>query len=219
MKIALRILPFALIAGLIVGLGLSMIEVQPPVESTTQVKEAATIARPQAGSERPPIPNAAQLTLILHSYLVALSHANLTNNYTVLHAFGAPTFKEENPPEKLSQIFANMRKSDIDLSPIVVARPILVRQPTYDEQGLLHITGYYDTQPQRVHFDVTLQPVAGLWRLFGVTVGAKPAQSATTPATADPGMARQPSGSQTSGGDRAGQETELKVEPLPDSAL
>jgi hypothetical protein len=140
------------------------------------------MAAPQPTRKRPPIPHATQLTILIQTCVAALSQANLTGDYSVLHALGAPAFQKNNPPDKLFQIFANMRS--IDLSPTIIYEPILSREPAYDEQGLLHLVGYYETEPQQVHFDVTVQPVGGVWRLFGISVKTVPTQSVTgaTPA-------------------------------------
>ena len=49
------------------------------------------------------------------------------------------------------------------------------RATEYDTNGLLHLNGYYKTEPQRVQFDLVLQPVGGMWRLYGISVGTVPA--------------------------------------------
>jgi hypothetical protein len=42
---------------------------------------------------------------------------------------------------------------------------------------MLRLTGYYKTTPQQVHFDLLFQPVAGNWRLFGVSMKTVPADA------------------------------------------
>jgi hypothetical protein len=173
-----------------VGLAILLGFAQTRLYAQEQAQPAAQpqpIAAPQSAAERPPIPDYTQLTIIIQSYLVALSQANLTAIYTVLHALGAPAFKERNPPDKLFQTFASMRDQGVDLTPVILYTPILTREPAYDSQGLLHLVGYYETHPQRVHFDLTLQPVGGVWTLFAISVKtAPPPVTSATPTTAAP---------------------------------
>lgn len=118
-----------------------------------------SIASKQEDPNKPGAPAATQLHLLVQSYMTALGQANLTGNYTVLHALGAPAFQENNGPDQLSAIFANLRQSNIDLTPIILYKPILTRKPWFDGEGMLRLTGYYATKPQQIQFDLTLQPV------------------------------------------------------------
>lgn len=123
----------------------------------------------------PGMPNAKQMALLIQTFMVALSQANLTNNFTVLHALGAPSFQKENPPEKLSQTFSGFRAKGIDLLPIILYSPTLLQPPEFVSSDVLRVTGYYRTAPQQIHFDVLLQPLEGAWRLFGISVSTRPA--------------------------------------------
>lgn len=136
--------------------------------------------------DKPQIPDKIRLGILVHSYMVALSQANLTGQYNVLHALGAPDFQQRNTPEKLAEIFSTLRTQNIDLTPIIVYSPTLAREPVFDENGLLHLTGYYKTEPQRVNFDLTLQAVAGVWRLYGISVSTSPAPPSEASAVAAP---------------------------------
>jgi len=145
-------------------------------------------AQPQA---KIPIPPPEQMAMLIQTSVVALSQANLTGNYTVLHALGAPGFQQSNPPAKLAEIFKNLREQSIDLTPVILFSPILLREPVINEQGMLHLVGHYKTAPQQVNFEVLFQPVAGQWRMFGISVRTVPAPAAAAqpPAaasTADP---------------------------------
>lgn len=127
-------------------------------------------------AKKPSVPSAPQLALLVQTSVVALSQANLTGNYTVLHALAAPDFQKANPPEKLGKLFANIRK--INLVPVILYSPILTRKPAIDDKNLLRLTGYYKTKPQQVLFDLLFQPVKGQWRLFGISVGTRVPQPA-----------------------------------------
>jgi len=162
-------------------------QTQPPAKTVKKkatqpadkTKAAAPKPAPKAPpAERPQVPDETRLTLLIQSYLIALSQANLTGNYSVLHALGAPSFQQNNPPDKLGQVFGALRSQNIDLTPLILFKPILDKPPAFDDQGLLHLIGHYDTAPQQVQFDLTLQPVSGVWRLFGLSVKTVPAKTA-----------------------------------------
>ena len=41
-------------------------------------------------------------------------------------------------------------------------------------QGMVRVTGFFPTEPERVNFDFIFQPVQGQWRLFGIAVKTSP---------------------------------------------
>ena len=108
--------------------------------------------------------------MLIQTAVVALSQANLTGNFSVLHALGAPGFQQSNSPAKLAEVFKSLREQNIDLTPVILFSPVLLREPVINEQGMLHLVGYYKTAPQQVNFEVLFQPVQGQWRLFGLSV-------------------------------------------------
>jgi hypothetical protein len=96
----------------------------------------------------------------------------------------APGFKRVNSPERLAQVFANLRNRNLDLSPVVLFQPKLFRKPAISDKGMLRITGFFPTAPERVNFDLIFQPVRGRWRLFGIAVNTQrvpQAQAAPAP--------------------------------------
>jgi hypothetical protein len=157
-----------------------------------QVKEAPPAAQQPQG--KAPVPAPEQMAMLIQTAVVALSQANLTGNFSVLHALGAPGFQQSNSPAKLAEVFKGLREQNIDLTPVILFSPVLLREPVINEQGMLHLIGYYKTTPQQVNFEVLFQPVQGQWRLFGLSVRTSPAAAAqaapAAPAaagTTDPG--------------------------------
>jgi hypothetical protein len=171
--LALVLLPLSLLTG-------------TAPQALGQVKPAQKTPQPaQAGSQQQAkpqvsVPDAYRLAILIHTSLIALNQANLTGNYSVLRDLAAPGFQSANSIAKLADIFSHVRGQKLDLSPIVLFTPKLVRHPAIDERGLLTLSGFFETQPQRVQFDLLFQPVAGQWRLFGMsvnTVAANPAMA------------------------------------------
>lgn len=136
----------------------------------------AGAARADAASKTP---DAFKLNMMIKSTVVAVNQANKTNNYTVLRDLGSPRFKEANSAKKLGEIFAPLRKSKFDLSPVLFFTPQMMQLPAI-EDGMLRLTGYFDTVPQRVSFDFLFEDVGGEWLIYGVNISTQksPAQGA-----------------------------------------
>ncbi|MEE9433841.1 MAG: hypothetical protein V3V15_06350 [Sphingorhabdus sp.] len=109
------------------------------------------------------------LIVMIRSSVVALGHANTTNNYSVLKDLGSANFRKNNSPQRLSQLFAPFRSNKIDLAPVVFLTPQLTQQPRI-ENGRLKLVGYFPSRPMQVNFDLMFEPSDGVWKLFGLSV-------------------------------------------------
>jgi hypothetical protein len=130
---------------------------------------AAKPIAPALASPQLQIPSAEAMTIMIRSSLVALNQANMTGNYTVLSAIGSPAFHQANSPERLAQIFQSFRANAIDLAPVTLLPSQLTQAPRI-ENGRLRLIGVFPTQPLQVSYDLMFEPVAGQWRLFGLSV-------------------------------------------------
>jgi hypothetical protein len=159
-----------------------------------------------ATAEAPQVPDPYKLNMLIRTTLIALNQANRTGNYTVLRDLAAPAFQRTNNAARLAEIFAKLRKRDLDLSPILFFQPKLQGPANLTDNGLLRLTGYFETKPERISFDMLFQPVASDWRLFGLAVDVAPPKAAEqTPSastTQQPGegaeVVTQPAASQDS---------------------
>lgn len=145
---------------IISGLLLSLAIITLPV--------ARTAAR--ATVQQAVVPNDLQLLMMIKTTLIAFSQANVTGNYSVLRDLAAPTFQQTNSAARLSEIFRDERNKNLDLSPVVLLRPELLRRPSVDANGMLHVEGYFPSKPQMVHFMLVFQNVAERWRLVALGV-------------------------------------------------
>jgi hypothetical protein len=84
----------------------------------------------------------------------------------------------------MTENFSDLRRRNIDLSPIVLFQPKLVSEPAIDERGLLRLVGYFDTRPEQVQFELLFARLGSQWRLFGLGVQTVPAQTAAESAPA-----------------------------------
>lgn len=125
----------------------------------------------------PQLPPPEAMIILIRSSLVALGHANATNNYSVLTSLGSPNFKSANPPQRLAQVFESFRTNRIDLNPVVFVTPQLTHQPAI-QNGRLRLIGNFPTAPMRVNYDLQFEPDQGSWKLFGLAVNLDRAGSA-----------------------------------------
>jgi hypothetical protein len=124
--------------------------------------------------------------ILVRSTLIALDQANKTGNYTVLRDLGAPGF-QVNSAARLGEIFAGLRRDNLDLSGVAAIDPQLTLLPEIGADGMMRMTGFFPSAPSQINFDLLYAPVNGQWRLYGVSV----ALGQTAPA-APPPVAAQP---------------------------
>ncbi len=157
----------------------------PPVLNAAQAQP-----QPQPQPQQIQMPPPEAMIVMIRSSLVALSQANVTNNYGVLNALGSDNFRKANSPQRLGEIFTSFRTNKIDLSPVVYVTPQLNQQPKI-ENGKLRMIGYFPTQPMRVDYDLTYEPSGGVWKLYGISVNLNAAQQTSAqPVQFVPGQRR-----------------------------
>jgi hypothetical protein len=170
---------------------------QPPQPASQQPKPQAQASNPQLA-----VPGDDALRILIRATLLALNQADVTGNYTVFREIAAPAFQQTNDPARLAEIFADLRHRKVDLSPILLLEPQLIRKPEINANGLLQITGFFPTAPEQVNFDLIFAPVGGRWRLFGISANtstpsaragpeAAPTDSAKTTTPTKPAVPRQ----------------------------
>lgn len=140
-------------------------------EAAAQPSTPPTDLTPRAGGT--PIPDQYKINMLIRTTLIALSQANQTGNYSVLRDLGTPQFQAINSDARLAEIFSELRQRNLDLSPILFFDPTMIRPPALQDDGMLRTTGFIDTKPERVLFDMGFQPIEGRWRLTAIVVEIK----------------------------------------------
>jgi hypothetical protein len=164
---------------LVLALAVALMASGARAESTAGAPSSQNTIKSQALGV-PPVKN---LLIMIRTTLIALSQANLTNNYSVLRDLGAPSFQEANSVARLSAAFADLRSRGGDIAPVVLALPTLSTPARIDQNGLLRLTGAFDTRPNQIAFDLAFQAVDGFWRLNGIAVNFRPAPAAASDQT------------------------------------
>ena len=148
-----------------------------------------------ANAAAPSVPDDYKLELLIRTTIIAVNQANATGNYSVLRDLAAPGFQDANNAARLAEIFAGLRGRKLDLSPILVFPPKLVQPPMIQPDGRLRLTGFFDTKPERVIFDMMFEMRNGDWRLFGIALEVAPPGAAGAADAAPP-----PPGNKVDGG-------------------
>jgi len=104
-------------------------------QSPKEVRKTA-----QAAPSGIQVPPPEVLLALIRSAMIGLDHANRTGNYSVLRELGGPVLQQHSSAQ-LSEAFASLRASRIDLLPAAILRPQLTEEPTISPQGLLQLAG------------------------------------------------------------------------------
>jgi hypothetical protein len=117
-----------------------------------------------------PVPDDLTLAKLIWVTMAAVDNANQAGNYSVLRDLAAPGFQINNDAAKLTQIFATLRASGIDLSNTLLLAPTYSGPPTIPQPGIFRVRGYFGLRPTAIMFDLHYQWIYGKWRLFGVSI-------------------------------------------------
>lgn len=170
------------IAGALVSLvpGTALAQAAPPAPTPGPAPPVAY----SAPVSTQPLPDELTRARLIWSTMVAVEQANESGNYSVLRDISSPSFQVVNDPSKLTQIFAGIRSTNIDLSNVLLLAPTYSTAPVIDNRGMLHLEGGFGLRPTAVLFSFTYQWVSNRWRLFGISLGARSISSGFTTAPA-----------------------------------
>lgn len=148
--------------------------------------------KPLAGVRLPPPET---LVTMIRGALVAVNQANFTDNYSVVHALGTHELQERSSPADLARAFKRLRDLKLDLSPVLLLPVEFTKPPAVAADGRLDLVGRFPTRPQQIEFAIVYYPVAGHWRIDGLSVSTSPvAPAPVAQTTPPPGPAAKPSG-------------------------
>jgi len=119
------------------------------------------------------VPGAELQEVLIKTSLLSFNDANVTGNYAVLHAKVSKPFRDQFPPDKLTEIFKEFRDKHIDFDIIAAKKPINAEEPKVSDNGVLSIKGYFDTTPSRVNYDLAFVLSDGEWKLIKIDVNLK----------------------------------------------
>jgi hypothetical protein len=120
------------------------------------------------------VPTPDVLLMLVRTTLVALNQANFTGNYSVLHDLGTPQLQATTSQAQLGIAFTNLREQKLDLSRVLLLSPDLTEPPSIYSDGTLRLAGVFPTSPVQITFVMAFRPVAGIWRIEGLSVRTLP---------------------------------------------
>ena len=115
-----------------------------------------------------------EISTLIRSTVLAVHHANVTGNYTVLRDLGDNYFRTVNTAVRLGEIFREVRQSDINLAETVLFDPFVTEKPVISPNGVLQIEGFFPTEPMGIVFKLGFRYEFGRWRIFSLSIGAQP---------------------------------------------
>jgi len=119
---------------------------------------------------RQAVPDENVLARLVWSTMIALDNANRTNNYTVLNSLGSPEFQRRNTPQRLSDIFSDLRRNRVDIGRTILSTPSYYRPPEILTDGSLRLRGGFDYRPKSIRFDLVYANIGGGWRITAISV-------------------------------------------------
>lgn len=138
----------------------------------------ATVA-PSASAQT--VPDSIVQEVLIKTAILTLNDANLTGNYTVLHARASKPVRDQNTPEKLKQIFKSFVDQRIDMAIIAAKKPIVTKEAEIDKRGALLLRGYFDIEPARVTYTLDFIQSEGKWKVLGLGVNVQSEQVKPSP--------------------------------------
>lgn len=115
-----------------------------------------------------PVPDQLQLSKLIWSTILAVDHANISGNYSVLRDMSAQGFQINNNAANLAQIFAGIRDARLDLSNALLVPPTYIQAPRQIQANVFEVKGVFQIRPVSVYFHLFYQWEQGRWKLFGI---------------------------------------------------
>ena len=112
--------------------------------------------------------------ILIKTSLLSLNDANLTGNYTVLHAKLAKPFRDQFSPDRLKKVFKTFADQKADWGLIAAKAPVATSPSVIDKRGALVVRGYFDTAPSRLTYELDFIPSEGEWKPIMLNVRVKP---------------------------------------------
>ncbi len=121
------------------------------------------------------VPSAIHQEILIKTTLLTFNDANLTGNYTVLHAKLAKAFRDKISPDRLKQEFKNFADQKINFGLVAAMPPVASSEATINvARGSLELRGYFATKPSRVTYELHFLPSEGEWKPALIDVRIKP---------------------------------------------
>lgn len=132
--------------------------------------QVKVLAQESGAAVQAPKPfNPAVAEKLVKYVIIAVDQGNATGNYSVLRELGTARFQAATSSGRLSEAFANLRKMKLDLSALMMLKPVFTNPPVIDN-GQLRIAGYFATTPIRINFTMSFAQQNGVPRIANLNI-------------------------------------------------
>lgn len=173
---------FRFLAALVSVASISVLAAEPVNAQAVQPGERLQRPSVQPPPSLRPTPSQLDLSRMIWSTVAAVDHANRSGNYSVLRDISAQAFQINYNPARLTEIFAGLRNSNIDLSTALLVPPTYYEAPQMVREDLFRVKGLFQLRPISISFDMFFQWEQGRWKLAGIDIQPAEMVAAQPPA-------------------------------------
>jgi hypothetical protein len=116
------------------------------------------------------VPEARMQELLIRTTLLTFNDANVTTNYTVLHARMSKPFRDQFPPDKLKAAFNDFSEKHIDIAYVAAMTPMPDKPAGINDEGVLTLEGHFDTTPKKLKYNLGFIMSDGQWKPIRLNV-------------------------------------------------
>jgi hypothetical protein len=120
-----------------------------------------TLATPAQAQK---VPDATMQEMLIKSTLLTFNDANVTENYTVLHAKMSKPFRDQFPPDRLKTAFKDFSDKHIDIALVAAKIPVPDMPASINDDGVLTLEGHFDTSPKKLKYILGYIMSDGEWK-------------------------------------------------------
>jgi hypothetical protein len=110
------------------------------------------------------MPDATMQEMLIKSTLMTFNDANVTANYTVLHAKMSKPFRDQFPPDRLKTAFKDFSEKHIDIAMVAARIPVPDMPASINDDGVLTLEGHFDSAPKKLKFILGYIMSDGEWK-------------------------------------------------------
>jgi hypothetical protein len=110
--------------------------------------------------------------ILIKTTLMTFNDANLTGNYSVLHAKSSRQLQDQVSVEKLTAAFQKFRDMRLNIESVVSDDIVLTESKT-NSDGVLELVGMFKDDDKKIKYDLKFVKNDGIWRLLGINVNYK----------------------------------------------
>ena len=118
------------------------------------------------------LPSDDEQEILIKTTLMTFNDANMTGNYSVLHAKSSRQLQDQISVEKLTAAFQKFRDMRLNIESVVSDDIVLTESKTNGD-GVLELVGMFKDDDKKIQYDLKFVKNDGIWRLLGINVNYK----------------------------------------------